>query len=74
MRLYDENRDRIAAIRNSRPYLPTRIVSARGEHLDTIAPLEVGDVLAAQKSIRVHSHNTPSWWAIRTEGAENVLL
>ena len=37
MRLYDENRDRIAVIQNSRPFLPTRIVSAMGEHLDVIA-------------------------------------
>ena len=63
-RLYAENRDRIAVIQNSRPFLSTRIVSAMSEHLEIIAALEARDIGAAQHAIRYHLHNTLRWWGI----------
>ncbi len=66
-RLYAENRDRIAVIQNSRPFLPTRIVSAMSEHLEIIATLEARDTHAAQHAIRRHLHNTLQWWGIQPD-------
>ncbi|MCV2894420.1 GntR family transcriptional regulator [Lentibacter sp. XHP0401] len=65
-RLYAENRDRIAIIQNSRPFLPARIVSAMREHLDIIAALEARDVSAAHDAIRTHLRNTLGWWGVQS--------
>jgi DNA-binding GntR family transcriptional regulator len=61
---YRMNRDRIAVIQNTRPFLPDRIVSAMEEHLGIIAALERRDEAAAVAAIRAHYHTTLRWWGI----------
>jgi len=63
-RLYAENRDRIAVIQNTRPFLPDRIVSAMEEHLAIISALEARNVDAAIVAIRDHLESTLRWWGI----------
>jgi DNA-binding GntR family transcriptional regulator len=63
-RLYAENRDRIAVIQNTRPFLPDRIVSAMDEHLHIITALELGDAEAAFAAIRTHLESTLRWWGV----------
>ncbi|MDZ5697799.1 GntR family transcriptional regulator [Chelativorans sp. M5D2P16] len=62
--LYEENRNRIAIIQNSRAFLPPRIVSAMEEHLAIIAALEARDPDAAAERIRLHLKNTLHWWGV----------
>jgi DNA-binding GntR family transcriptional regulator len=62
--LYRVNRDRIAIIQNTRPFLPDRIVSAMEEHLAIIAALERRDADAAVAAIRHHFRNTLRWWGV----------
>ncbi len=64
-RLYAENRDRIAIIQNTRPFLADRIVSAMEEHLNIIAAMEANDVDATLATIRAHLRNTLRWWGVR---------
>ena len=61
---YQVNRDRIAVIQNTRPFLPDRIVSAMEEHLGIIEALERRDEAAAVAAIRAHYHTTLRWWGI----------
>lgn len=63
-RLYAENRDRIAVIQNTRPFLANRIVSAMEEHLEIIAAMEAGDADAAFAAIRGHLRSTLRWWGV----------
>ncbi len=63
-RLYSENRDRIAVIQNTRPFLPDRIASAMTEHLAIISALEARDVEATVEAIRDHLDNTLRWWGV----------
>lgn len=63
-RLYEENRNRIAIIQNTRAFLPNRIVSAMEEHLSIIAALEARDADAAADAIRVHLQGTLQWWGV----------
>ncbi|MEO3416827.1 GntR family transcriptional regulator [Roseovarius sp. CAU 1744] len=63
-RLYAENRDRIAVIQNTRPFLPDRIVPAMDEHLAIIAAIEARDTGAATAAIREHLSGTLRWWGI----------
>jgi DNA-binding GntR family transcriptional regulator len=69
-RLYSENRDRIAIIQNTRPFLADRIVSAMEEHLAIIAAMEANDVDATLAAIRDHLHNTLRWWGVRVRQAD----
>lgn len=61
---YRTNRDRIAIIQNTRPFLPDRIIPAMREHLDIIAALELGDAEAAAGAVRFHYRMTLRWWGI----------
>lgn len=61
---YRANRDRIAVIQNSRPFLPDRIVPAMHEHLAIIAALERRDADAAVEAIAAHYRLTLRWWGI----------
>jgi DNA-binding GntR family transcriptional regulator len=61
---YRVNRDRIAIIQNTRPFLPDRIVSAMEEHLAIIDALERRDADAAVAAIRFHFANTLRWWGV----------
>ena len=61
---YRVNRDRIAVIQNTRPFLPDRIVPAMREHLDIIEALERRDAEAAVAAIAVHYRQTLRWWGI----------
>ena len=61
---YEENRNRIAIIQNSRPFLQDRIVPAMEEHLKIIDALEQGDVAAAEAAIDVHLAQTLRWWGV----------
>jgi DNA-binding GntR family transcriptional regulator len=61
---YRVNRDRIAVIQNTRPFLPDRIVSAMEEHFGIIDALERRDEAAAVAAIRAHYHTTLRWWGI----------
>ena len=63
-RLYAENRDRIAIIQNTRPFLADRIVPAMNEHLEIITALEARDADAALGAIREHLSGTLRWWGI----------
>lgn len=61
---YRVNRDRIAVIQNTRPFLPDRIVPAMREHLAIIAALERRDAEAAVAAIAFHYRQTLRWWGI----------
>lgn len=62
--LYRVNRDRIAIIQNTRPFLPDRIVPAMQEHLAIIDALAARDTDAAIAAIRLHYRTTLRWWGI----------
>lgn len=62
--VYRVNRDRIAVIQNTRPFLPDRIVPAMREHLAIIEALERRDAGAAVDAIAVHYRQTLRWWGI----------
>lgn len=61
---YQANRDRIAVVQNTRPFLPDRIVSAMNEHLAIIEALERGDAEEAVAAIARHHQMTLRWWGI----------
>jgi DNA-binding GntR family transcriptional regulator len=61
---YRVNRDRIAVIQNTRPFLPDRIVPAMREHLAIIGALERRDPDAAVAAIAEHYRLTLRWWGI----------
>ncbi len=61
---YAVNRDRIAVIQNTRPFLPDRIVPAMREHLAIIDALQIGDADAAVTAIGAHFRTTLRWWGI----------
>lgn len=65
-RLYAENRNRIAVIQNTRPFLPDRIALAMTEHLAILDAIEAGDADGATAGIRHHLHNTLRWWGVLT--------
>ncbi|MDV4145875.1 GntR family transcriptional regulator [Shimia sp. FJ5] len=71
-RLYDENRNRIAIIQNTRPFLPVRIASAMDEHLAIIAALEAGDAEKAEVEIRAHLANTLRWWGVSPDRTDAI--
>jgi len=62
--VYRVNRDRIAVIRNARPFLPDRCVSAMEEHLAIIETLARRDARAAVEAIRSHHCSTLRWRGI----------
>lgn len=62
--LYADNRNRIAIIQNTRPFLADRIVSAMEEHLAIIDAIEARDAAAAEKAIRLHLAATLRWWGV----------
>jgi len=62
--VYRVNRDRIAVIQNTRPFLPDRIVPAMREHLAIIDALERRDPEAAVAAIAEHYRITLRWWGI----------
>lgn len=64
MAAYQINRDRIAVIMNSRPFLPDRIVPAMLEHLAIIEALERRDAGAAVAALCTHHSATLRWWGI----------
>jgi DNA-binding GntR family transcriptional regulator len=61
---YRVNRDRIAVIQNTRPFLPDRIVPAMHEHLAIIAALGRRDAEEAVAAIEAHYRTTLRWWGI----------
>ncbi|TPE50974.1 GntR family transcriptional regulator [Amaricoccus solimangrovi] len=61
---YQANRDRVAVIQNTRPFLPDRIVSAMNEHLTIIEALERRDAEEAVAAIAAHYQMTLRWWGI----------
>jgi DNA-binding GntR family transcriptional regulator len=61
---YAVNRDRIAVIQNTRPFLPDRIVPAMREHLAIIDALERADADTAVAAIEAHFRTTLRWWGI----------
>ena len=63
-RLYAENRDRIAVIQNTRPFVADRIVPAMNEHLAIITAIEARDTDRAFAEIRDHLRNTLRWWGV----------
>ena len=66
-RLYAENRDRIAVIQNTRPFLADRIASAMQEHLAILDAIEARDVARATSEIRDHLRHTLRWWGVYLE-------
>ena len=65
--VYRVNRDRIAVIQNTRPFLPDRIVPAMREHLVIIGALERRDAEAAVAAIAEHYRITLRWWGSSSE-------
>lgn len=63
-RLYAENRNRIAVIQNTRPFLPDRIALAMTEHLAILDAIEARDTDRATAEIRHHLVNTLRWWGV----------
>jgi DNA-binding GntR family transcriptional regulator len=61
---YQVNRDRIAVVQNSRPFLPDRIVPAMREHLSIIDALDRRDAEATVAAIGAHHRTTLRWWGI----------
>ncbi len=61
---YMVNRDKIAVIQNTRPFLADRVVSAMEEHLAIIDALERRDAVAATAAIRHHYRTTLRWWGV----------
>lgn len=61
---YEENRNRIAVIQNSRPFLQDRIVPAMEEHIKIIEAIEAGNEAAAVAAIDVHLSQTLRWWGL----------
>ena len=61
---YGVNRDRIAVIQNTRPFLADRIVPAMREHLEIIEAFERRDADAAVAAIAAHYRMTLRWWGI----------
>lgn len=62
--VYAVNRDRIAVIQNSRPFLSDRIVSAMQEHLAIIDALGRRDAEEAVAAVDAHYRMTLRWWGI----------
>lgn len=62
--VYAANRDRIAVIQNSRPFVADRIASAMEEHLAIIEALERRDAGAAVAAIAHHHRTTLRWWGV----------
>ena len=62
--LYAQNRNRVAIIQNTRPFLADRIVSAMEEHLAIIDAIAAGDAGAAATAIRAHLEATLRWWGV----------
>lgn len=63
-RLYGENRDRIAVIQNTRPFVPDRIAPAMEEHLAILDAIEARDSIRADAAIRYHLRETLRWWGV----------
>lgn len=61
---YRVNRDRIAVIQNTRPFVPDRIVPAMREHLAIMDALANGDADAAVAALAEHYRMTLRWWGI----------
>lgn len=61
---YRVNRDRIAVIQNTRPFLPDRIVPAMTEHLRIIGALARRDAEETVAAIAEHYRTTLRWWGI----------
>ena len=62
--VYAVNRDRIAVIQNTRPFLADRIVPAMEEHLAIIEALRRRDPEAVVAAIASHYRLTLRWWGI----------
>lgn len=61
---YAVNRDKVAVIQNTRPFLADRVISAMEEHLAIIDALERRDAEAATAAIRHHHRTTLRWWGV----------
>lgn len=61
---YAVNRDKIAIIQNTRPFLADRVASAMEEHLAIIDALARRDAEAAVEAIRHHYGTTLRWWGV----------
>lgn len=61
---YAANRDRIAVIQNTRPFLADRIASAMAEHLAILDALQARDAAQACLAIRYHYEQTLRWWGV----------
>lgn len=64
---YATNRDRIAVIQNTRPFLADRIVPAMREHLAILDALSRRDADAVVAAIGFHHRTTLRWWGILEE-------
>jgi DNA-binding GntR family transcriptional regulator len=61
---YAVNRNRIAVIQNTRPFLADRVASAMEEHLAIIDALERRDADLAVAAIAEHYRQTLRWWGV----------
>ncbi len=62
--IYALNRDKIAIIQQTRPFLPERIASAMEEHIRIIDAILARDEEQAARAVREHYRNTLRWWGI----------
>lgn len=63
-RIYDDNRDRITVLQQSRHFLPERIVPAMTEHLHIIDAILTGQTQEAMAAVRQHMAGTLRWWGV----------
>ncbi len=62
--VYMVNRNRVAVVQNTRPFLADRVVSAMEEHLAILDALERRDAEAAVAAIAHHYRTTLRWWGV----------
>jgi DNA-binding GntR family transcriptional regulator len=62
--VYRVNRNRVAVVQNTRPFLADRVVSAMEEHLAILDALERRDAEAAVAAIAHHYRTTLRWWGV----------
>jgi GntR family transcriptional regulator, rspAB operon transcriptional repressor len=62
--IYEQNRDKLAILQSSRPFLPDRLIPAMKEHLAIIDAIMEGDESKAAKLVGLHLTQSLRWWGI----------
>ena len=62
--IYEQNRDKLAILQSSRPFLPDRLIPAMKEHIAIIDAITAGDESKAAELVRTHLIQSLRWWGI----------